>query len=60
MTSDPVGDLVLTSQADNELIIIKNPGVTGQTATLVPLSDASTGTAVSVDDTLFAPRLLGS
>jgi hypothetical protein len=53
MTADPSGNLVLTSQADDELIIIGNPGAANQTVSLVPLADATTGQAVSVDDTLF-------
>ncbi|MDB5353932.1 MAG: hypothetical protein JWN24_385 [Phycisphaerales bacterium] len=52
MTADPSGDLVLTSQADNELVIIKNPAAASQSVTLLPLSDAKKN-AVSVDDTLF-------
>jgi hypothetical protein len=59
MTADPLGDLVLTSQADNELVIIKNPGTSTQTVTLLSLSD-QTGTPVSVDDTLFTPSATGS
>jgi hypothetical protein len=59
MTADPSGDLVLTSQADNELVIILNPGASNQSVKLVPLADATTGTAVSVDDTLFTPSATG-
>ncbi len=52
MTADPAGDLVMTSQADNELVIVKNPGAANEAVSVVPLSD-SKKTAVSVDDTLF-------
>ena len=58
LTTDPSGDLVLTSQADNELVIVKNPGTAGQAVTLVPLTDAKK-TAVSVDDSLFPPSSAG-
>jgi hypothetical protein len=54
MTSDPAGDLVMTSQADDELVIVKNPGAANQSVSVVPLSDAKKK-AVSVDDSLFPP-----
>ena len=59
MTSDPAGDLVLTSQADNELVIVKNPGTAKQKASVLPLTDGSKA-AVSVDDSLFAPATAGT
>lgn len=52
MTSDPAGDLVMTSQADNELVIVKNPATGRQSVSVVPLTDARKQ-PVSVDDTLF-------
>jgi hypothetical protein len=52
MTSDRAGDLVLTSQSDDELVIIKHPGTDDQSVTLLPLTDAKSN-SVSVDDTLF-------
>jgi hypothetical protein len=58
MTADLAGDLVLVSQADNELVIIKNPGAANQAATLLPTTDASI-TPVSVDDSLFLPGSTG-
>jgi hypothetical protein len=58
MTADPAGDLVLTSQADDELVIIHNPGLANQSVTLLPLTD-TTNTPVSVDDTLFPPNSTG-
>jgi hypothetical protein len=48
MTADARGDLVLTSQADDEIVTIHHPGADHQFVTLLPLS-------VSVDDTLFLP-----
>ena len=54
MTANASGSLVLTSQADSELIVVKNPGAANQKVTLVPLAD-STRKAVSVDDSLFTP-----
>ncbi|HEV3263426.1 MAG TPA: hypothetical protein VG013_41710 [Gemmataceae bacterium] len=54
MPADRSGNLVLTSQADNELVIIKHPGASNQSVTLLPLTNA-TNKPVSVDDTLF-PR----
>lgn len=53
MTADPAGELVMTSQSDNELVIVKNPAAANQTVRVVPLSDAKRA-PVSVDDTLFA------
>lgn len=55
MTADPAGDLVMTSQADDELVIVKNPGAANQSVTLVPLTDAKK-TSISVDDTLFVTK----
>jgi hypothetical protein len=52
MTANRSGELVLTSQADDELVIIKHPGKSNQSVTLLPLSDAANN-PVSVDDTLF-------
>ena len=59
MTSDLSGNLVLTSQADDELVVVKHPGTAAQSVTLVPLSDAGKK-AVSVDDTLIVPSGSGS
>ncbi len=58
MTADAHGDLVLTSQADNELVTIHNPGMANQTVTVTPLTDAAKN-QVSVDDTLFSPGATG-
>jgi phospholipase C len=60
MSTDNSGDLVLTSQADNELVTIHNPGAANQSVTVLPLSDA--GNLLpghGVDDTLFTPSSHG-
>jgi hypothetical protein len=55
MTLDVLGNVVLDSQADQELIIVTNPGSTNQSALRLPLSYmTSTGLAsVETDDTAF-------
>jgi hypothetical protein len=55
MTLDPLGNIVLDSQADQELIVLSEPGEKDQRAVRIPLSyQASTGsTPVEVDDTAF-------
>jgi hypothetical protein len=58
MTTDHSGDLVLTSQADNEIVIIQHPGQGNQSVSLLPLTDAS-ASPVSVDDSLFPPNAPG-
>jgi arylsulfatase A-like enzyme len=58
MTVAPNGSLVFTSQADNELVIVKGPGTPGQSVFVLPLSDASKN-PVSVDDSLFNPGAVG-
>ena len=57
MTADAHGDLVLDSQADDELVTIHNPG-DDQWVSVTPLSDAANN-PVSVDDTLFTPGATG-
>jgi hypothetical protein len=52
MTAGPGGTLVMTSQSDDEIVIVKHPGRPGQSVSLLPLTDA-TKNPVSVDDTLF-------
>ena len=61
MTLDPYGDLVLDSQADQELIIVTNPGTSQQQAIKVPLSFQTSGglQAVETDDTNFATSSQG-
>ena len=55
MTLDVLGDIVLDSQADQELIVVTNPGASNQRALRLPLSyQASSGlTPVETDDTAF-------
>ena len=52
MTASPDGKLVMTSQSDDEIVIIKHPGKSNQSVSLLPLIDAAKN-PVSVDDTLF-------
>jgi hypothetical protein len=61
MTSDPLGNLVLDSQADQELIIVSHPSTDSQRVLRLPLSYvSSTGsTAVEVDDTTFTTSTEG-
>ena len=60
MTMDPEGDLVLDSQADQELIIVSHPGPS-QRVLRLPLSyrTGSTLTSVEVDDTAFVTSTQG-
>jgi len=55
MTSDVMGDVVLDSQADQELIIVTNPGSSDQRALRLPLSYMTSAalTPVETDDTTF-------
>jgi hypothetical protein len=53
MTLSPGGDLVLDSQADSELVIVRKVGSKQQSALLIPLS--SPYGQPQVDDTLFTP-----
>jgi hypothetical protein len=48
---DAAGDLVLDSQADAELIVLRHPGTHDQSMFRVPLT--SGGAAVQIDDTVF-------
>lgn len=52
MIFDPLGDLVLDSQADGELIIVRNPGKGSQQNFHVGLT--LNGASAQVDDTVFA------
>lgn len=56
MTLDPLGNIVLDSQGDQELIIVSNPGSANQRVLHLPLTWMSpTGIApVETDDTNFA------
>jgi hypothetical protein len=53
MTSDPFGDLLLDSQGDSELILVRQPGTENQTVLQIPLS-SPLGTP-QLDDTIFIP-----
>jgi hypothetical protein len=53
MTTSPTGDIVLDSQGDSELIVMRYPGSPAQSALQIPLS--SPYGQPQVDDTLFAP-----
>jgi hypothetical protein len=52
MTTDPGGDLLLDSQDDAELVIIRHPGSASQSAIRVPLT--SPFGITKIDDTIFA------
>lgn len=61
MTTDPLGNIVLDSQGDQELVIVTNPGASNQSVLHLPLTyHSSDGTApVEVDDTNFATSSSG-
>ncbi|GAC1618423.1 MAG: hypothetical protein NVS4B7_10710 [Ktedonobacteraceae bacterium] len=52
LTTDSKGDLVLVSQADSELIFIKNPGTAQQSVTRTPVG-------TQLDDTVWATSAQG-
>lgn len=52
MIFNPLGDLVLDSQADAELIIVHHPGLGDQSAYHLALTE--NGSAAQIDDTVFA------
>jgi len=57
MIFDPLGDLLLDSQADGELIIVHNVGYTNQSVYRLGLT--LKGAATQVDDTIFATSTHG-
>ncbi len=61
MTLDPSGDIVLDSQADQQLIDISNPGESNQRVLRLPLTyETSSGLQpVEVDDTAFVTSTEG-
>lgn len=61
MTLDPLGDIVLDSQADQELIVVSHPGGANQRVLHLPLTyQTATGPMpVEVDDTNFATSSQG-
>ncbi len=63
LTVDPAGDLVLDSQADNELVFVLNPGSPSQSEQLLPLSTIDgngNNVPVSIDDTVFVTSRSGT
>ena len=61
MTLDPQGNIVLDSQADQELIVVSDPGSRQQRALRLPLT-SQTGAglmSVEVDDTVFVTSTEG-
>lgn len=52
MIFNPLGDLVLDSQADAELIVVHHPGYTDQSVYHLGLTE--NGSAAQIDDTVFA------
>ena len=52
MITDPAGDIVLDSQDDAELVIVRHPDTASQNALRVPLTSPFGST--KVDDTIFA------
>ena len=58
MIFDPLGDLVLDSQADAELIIVHHPGDSDQSVYHLGLT--LDGAPVQIDDTIFATSTQGT
>lgn len=58
MIFNPLGDLVLDSQGDAELIIVHRPGRRDQTAYHLALTE--NGASVQIDDTIFATASHGT
>ena len=62
MIVDSLGELVMTSQGDGELVIVQHPGMECQNAFVVPLSSAAGGTTTGntqLDDTVFTNQSQG-
>ena len=62
MTLDPLGELVMTSQGDGELVIVQHPGLNCQNAFVVPLTSETGGPTVGntqLDDTVFTTQSQG-
>ena len=57
MTLDPAGDLLMTSQADSELVLVRRPNTKYQSVLQIPLNSPF-GTP-QVDDTIFTPAADG-
>ena len=62
MIVNPLGELVMTSQGDGELIIVRHPGLSCQNALVVPLTSATGGSTIGntqLDDTVFTTQSSG-
>lgn len=61
MSFDPNGDIVMTSQGDGELIIVRHPGLSCQKNFMVPLTSTLGPLAgqTQADDTAFATQPAG-
>lgn len=62
MIVDPLGELVLTSQGDGELIIVQHPGLKCQNAFVVPMTSEAGGPTIGntqLDDTVFTTQSQG-
>jgi hypothetical protein len=61
MTMDPLGNIVLDSQGDQELIIVSDPGTEHQNVLRLPLTFLASGAPMSVetDDTAFVTSTEG-
>lgn len=61
MTLDNLGNIVLDSQADQELIIVSDPGTSAQRVLRLPLTYLTPGgpAAVETDDTVFTTSTQG-
>lgn len=57
MTLDSRGDILLDSQADSELIVVRKPNTPQQSGTVIPLS-SPLGTP-QIDDTIYTDSLAG-
>jgi hypothetical protein len=53
MTLDPLGNILMTSQADAELVLVRKPGTPEQTVLQIPLT--SPWGPAQADDTIFTP-----
>jgi hypothetical protein len=62
MILDPAGELVMTSQGDGELIVVRHPGLSCQKSFVVPLTSTLGGDTIGntqADDTIFATETAG-
>jgi hypothetical protein len=62
MIVDPLGELVMTSQGDGELIVVQHPSLKCQNAFVVPLTSEAGGPTIGntqLDDTVFSTQSAG-